>query len=167
MSETPHQFGLFIDGKWVTPEGSSHFETRNPATGEVLARFVSWPRRGRKRRGGGRPAGVPGRREVPAPDRGVFPQRAAQILLRRKDEVGRIVTREMGKILDEGRGDVQESIDFIEYMAGEGRRLAGETVPSELHNKFCLTVRQPKGVVACITPWTFRRSSRTGRSRRR
>ena len=61
----------------------------------------------------------------------------------------------MGKVLAEGRGDVQESIDFIEYMAGEGRRLAGETVPSELRQKFCMTVRQPKGVVACITPWNF------------
>ena len=61
----------------------------------------------------------------------------------------------MGKIIDEGLGDVQESIDFIEYMAGEGRRLAGETIPSELPAKFCLTVRQPKGVVAAITPWNF------------
>ncbi len=155
MSETPRQFGLFIDGKWMTPEGASHFETRNPTNGEVLARFVS-----------GRPADVsaavasaqrafPAWRDTPAPHRGELLQRAAEILLRRKDEVGRIVTREMGKVIDEGRGDVQESIDFIQFMAGEGRRLAGETVPSELHNKFCLTVRQPKGVVACITPWNF------------
>jgi alpha-ketoglutaric semialdehyde dehydrogenase len=155
MSETPREFGLFIGGKWVTPEGASRFETRNPATGDVLARFVS-----------GRPADVSSAvdaarrafaawRDTPAPHRGDILLRAADILLRRKDEVGRIVTREMGKIIDEGRGDVQESIDFIQYMAGEGRRLAGETVPSELPSKFCLTVRQPKGVVACITPWNF------------
>jgi acyl-CoA reductase-like NAD-dependent aldehyde dehydrogenase len=155
MSESPREFGLFIDGHWTTPQGASHFETRSPTNGEVLARFVS-----------GRPADVsdavaaaqrafPAWRDTPAPHRGEILLRAASILLRRKDEVGRIVTREMGKILDEGRGDVQESIDFIQYMAGEGRRLAGETVPSELPSKFCLTVRQPKGVVACITPWNF------------
>ena len=80
---------------------------------------------------------------------------AARILTERKAAVGRVVTQEMGKVIGEGRGDVQESIDFIEYMAGEGRRLFGETVPSELRRKFCLTVRQPKGVVACITPWNF------------
>ncbi len=73
----------------------------------------------------------------------------------RKDELGALVTSEMGKVIAEGKGDVQESIDFLEYISGEGRRLLGETTPSELPNKFCMTVRQPIGVVGCITPWNF------------
>ena len=149
------QFGLFIDGKWVAPANAKRFETLNPATGEVVGSFVS-----------GTPSDVdaaitaaqrafPTWKQTPAPQRGEILLRAAAVLRSRKAEVGRIVTQEMGKVIAEGLGDVQESIDFIEYMAGEGRRLAGETVPSELRNKFCLTVRQPKGVVACITPWNF------------
>ncbi|MCI4331898.1 MAG: aldehyde dehydrogenase family protein [Thermoplasmata archaeon] len=151
----PTEHGLFVDGKWVLPAGTGRFSTRNPATGEVLGTFVS-----------ARPADVeaavtaaskafPGWKETPAPKRGEILLKAAEILRGRKESVARVVTREMGKVIAEGRGDVQEAIDFIEYMAGEGRRLAGETVPSELHHKFCLTIRQPKGVVACITPWNF------------
>jgi aldehyde dehydrogenase (NAD+) len=72
-----------------------------------------------------------------------------------KEELGVLVSTEMGKVIAEGRGDVQEAIDFLEYISGEGRRLLGETTPSELPNKFCMTVRQPMGVVGCITPWNF------------
>jgi len=155
MAAEPQKFGLFIGGKWATPKGTQRFSTRNPATGEELASFVA-----------GRPEDVtaavsaaqkafPEWRATPAPKRGEILLRAAALLRERKEEVGRIVTSEMGKVIAEGRGDVQEAIDFIEYMAGEGRRLAGETIPSELRSKFCLTVRQPKGVVACITPWNF------------
>lgn len=148
-------FGLFIGGTWVTPPGSSRFSTHNPATGEEVGSFVS-----------GTPKDVDaavtaafrayaGWKATPAPARGEVLLRASAVLKQRKEEIARVVTQEMGKVIAEGRGDVQESIDFVEYMAGEGRRLFGETVPSELHNKFCLTVRQPKGVVACITPWNF------------
>jgi len=89
------------------------------------------------------------------PKRGEILLRAATILRRRKEELGEMVTKEMGKIIAEGKGDVQEAIDFFEYISGEGRRLLGETTPSELPNKFCLTLRQPIGVVGCITPWNF------------
>ena len=81
--------------------------------------------------------------------------RAAEILRERKDELGAIVSREMGKVIAEGKGDVQEAIDFFEYIAGEGRRMLGETTTSELRDKFAMTVRQPIGVVGCITPWNF------------
>jgi len=73
----------------------------------------------------------------------------------RKEELGEMVTKEMGKVIAEGRGDVQEAIDFLEYISGEGRRLLGETTPSELPSKLCLTLKQPIGVVGCITPWNF------------
>ncbi|MBI5893465.1 MAG: aldehyde dehydrogenase family protein [Deltaproteobacteria bacterium] len=94
-------------------------------------------------------------RLVPAPKRGEIIFKAAELLTKRKQELGELVTREMGKVLPEGLGDVQEAIDMAYYMAGEGRRLSGETVPSELPNKDCKSVRVPIGVFALITPWNF------------
>jgi alpha-ketoglutaric semialdehyde dehydrogenase len=149
------EFGLFLGGKWVTPAKANRFETVNPATGEVVGSFIVGTPKDVEAAIGHAEKAFPAWRATPAPARGEILLRAATILRSRKAEIGRIVTQEMGKVIAEGLGDVQESIDFIEYMAGEGRRLAGETVPSELRQKFCLTVRQPKGVVACITPWNF------------
>ncbi len=94
-------------------------------------------------------------RLTPPPKRGEIIFRAAEHLLKNKDSLGELVTREMGKILKEGLGDVQEAIDMAYYMAGEGRRLSGETVPSELADKDCKSFRVPIGVFALITPWNF------------
>ncbi|HEV2316325.1 MAG TPA: aldehyde dehydrogenase family protein [Thermoplasmata archaeon] len=149
------EYGLFIGGKWITPPGAKRFTTTNPANGETVGSFVSARPEDVRAAIGAAEAAFPAWRDTPAPYRAEVLLRTALVLKRRKDELGRLVSTEMGKVLPEGRGDVQESIDFVEYMAGEGRRLQGETVPSELHSKFCLTVRQPKGVVACITPWNF------------
>jgi alpha-ketoglutaric semialdehyde dehydrogenase len=155
MVSNGEEFGLFIDGKWVSPPGAKRFSTVNPANGETVGSFVSGTAEDVDRAISAAARAYPSWKETPAPHRGDLLLAAARLLKERKGEVGRIVTREMGKVIAEGLGDVQESIDFIEYMAGEGRRLFGETVPSELRSKFCLTVRQPKGVVACITPWNF------------
>ena len=73
----------------------------------------------------------------------------------RKEELAQLMTREMGKVLTEARGDVQEGIDMAKYMAGQGRNPVGEVVPSELRNKRAFTERAPIGVVGCITPWNF------------
>src|SRR5690606_15871305 len=94
-------------------------------------------------------------RLYPAPKRGEILYRAAQILEQRKDDLARQMTEEMGKVIDETRGDVQEAIDMTYYMAGEGRRMFGETTPSEMRNKFQMSVRKPLGVVGMITPWNF------------
>jgi aldehyde dehydrogenase (NAD+) len=94
-------------------------------------------------------------RLFPAPRRAEILYRAAEILVKRKEDLARDMTREMGKPLSETRGDVQEAIDMTYYMAGEGRRLFGQTVPSELPNKFAMSVRDPLGVVGMITPWNF------------
>src|SRR5207244_12373277 len=94
-------------------------------------------------------------RKTPAPRRGELLLEAARIFRRKKEDLGRIVTTEMGKVIAEGRGDVQEVIDFYEYAAGEGRRMFGDTVPSELPNKMCLTVRMPVGPAGVITPGNF------------
>ncbi len=93
--------------------------------------------------------------EVPAPHRAEILFEVVQLLKQEKERLARLVTIEMGKVLKEGRGDVQEAIDAFEYMAGEGRRLLGNTAPSELRNKFCATIRVPVGVVGLITPWNF------------
>lgn len=155
MTVNAESFGLFIGGKWVEPAGRKHFTTHNPSTGAPIGTFVS-----------GQPEDVtaavdaaakafPAWRDTPVPLRGEILLRIANDIKLHKEEIARIVTSEMGKVIAEGRGDVQEAIDFLQYMAGEGRRLEGETVPSELRSKFCMTIRQPKGVVACITPWNF------------
>src|SRR5207244_6122078 len=96
-------------------------------------------------------------RLVPAPRRAELLFRAAQILADRKESLARDMTREMGKVLDETRGDVQEAIDMTFFMAGEGRRQYGQTVPSGLRDQFAMSVRQPLGVCAVITPRKFRR----------
>jgi alpha-ketoglutaric semialdehyde dehydrogenase len=155
MPSKVEEFGLFIGGKWASPPKAKRFETVNPATREPVGSFVAGTAEDVGRAITAAAKAFPSWKETPAPKRGDLLLAAARLLKERKAEVGKIVTREMGKVIAEGLGDVQESIDFIEYMAGEGRRLFGETVPSELRSKFCLTVRQPKGVVACITPWNF------------
>src|SRR5947199_49866 len=148
------EYGLFIGGKWKKSEGK-RFETIKPATGEVLATFPS----ATKEELGDAVRAAKGAferwRKTPAPRRGEMLLEAARIFRRKKEELGRIVTTEMGKVIAEGRGDVQEVIDFYEYAAGEGRRMFGETVPSELPNKMCLTVRMPVGPAGLITPWNF------------
>jgi aldehyde dehydrogenase (NAD+) len=94
-------------------------------------------------------------KDVPAPKRGEIIAKAAELLKKRKEEIARIETQEMGKILEETRADVQEGIDTAEYMAGEGRRLFGQTTPSELPNKFCMSIRRPMGIAGIISPWNF------------
>src|SRR2546427_8516965 len=97
----------------------------------------------------------PGWAAIPAPERGEIMLRTALLLEQQKEELAALMTREMGKILRETRGDVQTAIDVAKYIAGEGRRAEGETVPSALPNKFCMTIRQPVGIVGIITPWNF------------
>jgi alpha-ketoglutaric semialdehyde dehydrogenase len=149
------EFGLFVDGKWTSPAGRERFETINPATGERVGSFVRATAEDVRSATGAAAKAFPAWRDTPAPKRGEILLEVSRRMRAAKPELGRLVTREMGKVISEGLGDVQESIDFVEYMAGQGRRPWGETVPSELRSKFCLTVRQPKGVVACITPWNF------------
>jgi acyl-CoA reductase-like NAD-dependent aldehyde dehydrogenase len=148
-------YGHYINGQWNPSDHDVWFHTRNPATGEVLARFSRGTAEDVHRAIDAAEAALPTWKRTPAPKRGLILLKAAQIMTKRKDELGALVSAEMGKVIAEGRGDVQEAIDFLEYIAGEGRRLLGETTPSELPNKLCMTVRQPIGVVGCITPWNF------------
>jgi acyl-CoA reductase-like NAD-dependent aldehyde dehydrogenase len=131
------------------------FDSINPATGEVIGSF---PRSGPEEVERAVAAASDAFEEwrlVPAPERGQILFRFAQILEREKTALTDLMTREMGKVKAEAGGDVQEAIDMTYYMAGEGRRMWGQTTPSELRNKFNMSIRQPVGVVGAITPWNF------------
>jgi aldehyde dehydrogenase (NAD+) len=146
----------FIDGAWVPSVSGEVFENRNPAnTDDLIGLFQKSTRHDVERAmDAARRAYAPWRL-VPAPRRAEILFRAARLVADRKESLARDMTREMGKVLDETRGDVQEAIDMTYFMAGEGRRQYGQTVPSELRDKFAMSVRQPLGVCAVITPWNF------------
>jgi len=149
-------FKNFIDGEWVDSVTGETFEDRNPAdTRDVVAIFQKSNKDDVNAAVEAAKRAFAKWRLVPAPRRAELVYRAAEILVERKEECSRDMTREMGKVLKETRGDVQEAIDTAYFMAGEGRRMFGPTVPSELPNKFAMAVRQPLGVCGMITPWNF------------
>jgi len=146
----------FINGDWVEARQGRTFENRNPANaGELIGIFPSSTSEDVNQAVDAAKAAFAKWRLFPAPRRAEILYRAAETLVKRKEDLARDMTREMGKPLSETRGDVQEAIDMTYYMAGEGRRLFGQTVPSELPNKFAMSVRDPLGVVGMITPWNF------------
>jgi aldehyde dehydrogenase (NAD+) len=151
-----NDFSNYIDGEWKPAASGRTFENRNPAdTSELIGRFADSGPEDVERAVAAARAAFPGWKALPAPKRGEILYRAAETLVRGKDELARDMTREMGKVLDETRGDVQEAIDMTYYMAGEGRRQFGQTTPSEMPDKFQMSVRQPVGVAGLITPWNF------------
>src|SRR5215467_10138570 len=152
----PTPFKNYINGEWVESRSGKGIENRNPSnTDELVGIFPASSKEDVEMAVDAAKDAYKTWRLVPAPRRAEILYRAAEILVRRKDEFARDMTREMGKVLTETRGDVQEAIDMTYYMAGEGRRQFGQTVPSELPNKFAMSVRQPLGVAGMITPWNF------------
>jgi aldehyde dehydrogenase (NAD+) len=148
-------FKNYIAGEWVDAEGGATFESTSPANDETLGVFP-------KSTAADVDHGVAAAKEafedwrlVPAPKRGEIIFRFAQLLTEQKEDIAQLMAHEMGKVLPEARGDVQEAIDMAYYMGGEGRRLFGQTTPSELRDKFNMSVRMPIGVVGVITPWNF------------
>ncbi|MBI5327871.1 MAG: aldehyde dehydrogenase family protein [Deltaproteobacteria bacterium] len=146
----------FINGEWIDSADRKTLKSINPA--DISDTIGVIPRSGPK----DIDMAVAAARNAfekwrltPAPKRGGIILKAAEIIVKRKQELGELVTREMGKVLAEGLGDVQEAIDMAYYMGSEGRRLSGETAPSELPNKDCKSIRVPIGVFAMITPWNF------------
>ena len=152
---TKHYRNL-IGGKWVAARTRKSYENRNPAnTRDLLGTF---PASGKEDVAAAVAAAKEAFRTwrlVPAPKRAEILYRTGELLAERKEQYARDMTREMGKVLEETRGDVQEAIDTAFYMAGEGRRMFGQTTPSELPNKFAMSVRMPVGVCAMIAPWNF------------
>src|SRR5215468_734330 len=152
----PNVYRNFIDGEWVESSTGETFEDRNPAdTGDVVGIFQKSGKSDVDAAVDAAKRAFLRWRLVPAPVRAEIVYRAGEILRERKEEYSRDMTREMGKVIKETRGDTQEAIDTAYYMAGEGRRLFGPTTPSELPNKFAMAVRTPVGVCGMITPWNF------------
>jgi aldehyde dehydrogenase (NAD+) len=146
----------FINGEWIESVSGRTFENINPANRhELIGIFQKSSAEDAENAVAAAKEAYKTWRLVPAPKRGEILFRAARLLAERKETFAELMTREMGKILAETRGDIQEAIDMTFYMAGEGRRQFGQTTPSELPNKFCMSVRSPIGVSALITPWNF------------
>src|SRR5437879_5950122 len=152
----PRIFKNFINGEWVESRSGKAYENRNPAnTDELVGMFASSTAEDADAAVDAAKEAYKSWRLVPAPKRAEILFRAAELLVQRKEQFSKDMTREMGKVLAETRGDVQEAIDMTYYMAGEGRRLFGQTTPSELPNKFAMSVRQSIGACGMITPWNF------------
>src|SRR5690348_11711386 len=149
-------FKNFIDGRWIESASGETFENINPAdSSDCLGSFQRSNADDVAAAVAAAKAAYPGWRRTPPPKRAEILFRAGHLLAERKETLARDMTREMGKPLEEARGDVQEAIDMTLYMAGEGRRLFGQTTTSELPSKFCMSIRSPIGVCGLITPWNF------------
>lgn len=152
----PQKFQNFINGQWVDAKSGRIFTNRNPANWDDIVGI--FPKSGKEDVDEAVKAARRAYekwRLVPAPARGDIMRKIGDLLVKHKEEIAREMTREMGKVLAETRGDVQEGIDTASYAASEGRRLFGHTVPSELPNKFAMAIRVPIGVAGIITPWNF------------
>jgi alpha-ketoglutaric semialdehyde dehydrogenase len=148
-------FQNYIGGDWLDAVDGATFESINPANGDTIGVFPRSSAADVDRAVAAAKAAYEDWRLVPAPKRGEILFRFAQLLMDEKAELTDLMTREMGKVKAEAGGDVQEAIDMSFYMAGEGRRLFGHTTPSELRDKFNMSMRTPIGVVGVITPWNF------------
>ncbi|MCL7415792.1 MAG: aldehyde dehydrogenase family protein [ANME-2 cluster archaeon] len=149
------QYKLLINGEWTDSSTNETFENINPATLENLATLQVASGDDVNRAVKSAWDAFPAWSETPPPKRAMVLFKAARILEERKEDLSALMTREMGKVLAETRGDVQEAIDITLYAAGEGRRMFGETTTSELKDKFCMTILRPIGVIGMITPWNF------------
>jgi alpha-ketoglutaric semialdehyde dehydrogenase len=148
-------FQNYIAGDWVDAASGETFESTSPANGDAIGTFPKSSAEDVDRAVAAAKEAYEDWRLVPAPKRGEILFRFAHLLAEEKEDLAQLMSREMGKVLPEARGDVQEAIDMAYYMAGEGRRMFGQTTPSELRDKFNMSVRQPIGVVGVITPWNF------------
>ena len=148
-------YGHHISGKSTKSDSRKTFQVLNPSNEKVIAKFQLGTKKDINKAVEAASQAHKKWSSVPAPKRGEILLEIAKILKKRKQQLGKLESTEMGKILQEGLGDVQEAIDVFEYMAGEGRRLFGYTTPSELLHKSCYTIRQSLGVIGVITPWNF------------
>lgn len=145
----------YINGEWVDSVSGKFTTNVNPANGELLGEVPQSTKEDVAKAVAAAKEAQRSWRLVPAPERAEILYEVARFLKERKEMLSQILTSEMGKVIAEARGEVQEAIDMAYYMAGEGRRLFGDTVPSELRNKFAMSIRVPVGIAGLITPWNF------------
>ena len=148
-------FQNLIGGRWAPSRAGRTFMNLNPATGEVLGEFPDSDTEDVNAAVDAARQAYEGWRLTPAPKRAELLFRLGAIIAERKEALARNATQEMGKILIETRGDMQEAVDMAYLAAGEGRRMYGVTTPSEMPNKWAMSIRVPIGVVGVITPWNF------------
>jgi aldehyde dehydrogenase (NAD+) len=152
----PKTYQLFIAGEWVDAVSGETFESLNPADSrDVVGHFQAGTAADVAMAVKAAEMALPRWKATPAPKRGEVMYRFGELMAEHKERLARAMTREMGKVLAEARGDVQEGIDIAYLMAGEGRRMFGDTVPSELPEKWAMSIRQPIGIAGIITPWNF------------
>jgi len=152
----PKTFKNFIAGTWVAPSTGAYYENRNPADWrDLIGRFPKSGPADVRQAVASAWKGFAAWKKVPVPQRGDILRRVGDLMTQAKEDLARTMTREMGKVLTEARGDVQEGIDTAYYAAGEGRRRMGYTVPSELRGKWAMSLRRPIGVAGIITPFNF------------
>jgi alpha-ketoglutaric semialdehyde dehydrogenase len=152
----PQTYRLFIAGRWVESTSGATFDSVNPAdTRDVVGRFQQGTKADVAMAIRAAGEAFEGWSATPAPKRGELLYRFGALMAEHKERLAHAMTREMGKVLAEARGDVQEGIDIAFLMAGEGRRMFGDTVPSELPDKWAMSIRQPIGIAGIITPWNF------------
>src|SRR5438105_756473 len=146
----------FINGQWVDSSSGKTIPNINPAnTDDIIGHAPQSTREEAKAAIEAAQAAFTGWRNTPAPARGRIIAKAVQLSYERKEEIARTMTREEGKTLSESRGEVQKGINLLEYYAGQSFRIEGRTSPSEMPSTFVYSIRQPLGVVSCITPWNF------------
>ncbi|EMT46484.1 MULTISPECIES: aldehyde dehydrogenase family protein [Anoxybacillus] len=145
----------YMDGRWIPSTSGQFVSIINPATGESIGEVTLSNEQDVKQAVSAAKRAQKTWALVPAPKRAEVLYKVGMLLQERKEQLARLLTMEMGKVIEEAKGEVQEGIDMAFYMAGEGRRLFGDTTPSELPNKFAMSVRAPIGVVGLITPWNF------------
>src|SRR5687768_9252051 len=149
-------FRLFIAGEWIDSTSGATFESHNPADErDIVGRFQQGTAADVAMAVSAAWAARPMWQRTPAPKRGEILYAFGALMAEHKERLARGMTREMGKVIEEARGDVQEGIDIAFLMAGEGRRMRGDTVPSELPDKWAMSIRQPIGFAGIITPWNF------------
>ncbi len=155
MATTLRPFRNLVGGEWVDAASGATFDSTSPADGEHIGTFPKSGAEDVDRAVAAAKEAYESWRLVPAPKRGEILFRFAQLLVDHKADLTDLMTHEMGKVKAEAGGDVQEAIDMTYYMGGEGRRLFGQTTPSELRDKFQMSIRMPIGVIGVITPWNF------------
>ncbi|HET7771222.1 MAG TPA: aldehyde dehydrogenase family protein, partial [Chloroflexota bacterium] len=153
-TDTPTH-GIFINGEWRQATSGKTFEVRNPATGELIARCADAGREETRQAIEAAHAAFPAWSQVPAMQRAQLLTKAANLMNERNDELARLLTLENGKPLEESKVETTVAAAFLQWNAEEARRIYGEVVPSHAPDKRVLTIKQPVGVVAAITPWNF------------
>lgn len=150
------EYKNYINGKWIPAKSGATFKNTNPADpSDIIGTFPASSQEDLDEAVKAAKDAYDTWRLTPAPHRGEILYKAGQLLIERKENMAQAMTREMGKVVAETRGDVQEAIDMLFYTAGEGRRLLGNTTPSELKDKWCMSTRNPLGICGLITPWNF------------